>query len=229
MVEDAKYYGYRKIVDANSKICKIVNLIIMRIKTLFTVLIIIITLQTSCKNNSNKLEKESILIVNLLYNKEAKKFPVPPPPEKGMDIPKQQENITDKFIYKKKYALAIGNISNENEEIINLPETYKTILRNPSKTFFCKSLYNIKFEDLEGNLIPVLNYRKGSKIQTISKENQVIGLLFVSDIKFNKSLTKAILTFGSYTHELAGYTSIIGLNKKDGIWEINFSKNVSES
>lgn len=67
------------------------------------------------------------------------------------------------------------------------------------------------------------------KIQDIAKNNKVLGVLFYSDIKFNDNFTKAIIQFGAYTHELSGYTSIICLEKKLGLWQIINSKNLPES
>ena len=205
----------------------------MKNKIIFTVLIIILTFHvTSCQSNITKINEESLSIINLLYNIESNKFPVPPPPNGDASTNANRAKIktSDKYINNKKYVIAV--IEKDNKEyikVIDLPKEYSEILSNSASIFLSKNLLKAKIEDVNGNKIPVIVPRKSLKIQDIAKKNEVLGVLFLSDIKFNENINKAVLQFGAYTHELAGYTSIICLEKKQGSWQVVSSKNLSES
>ncbi|WP_422081873.1 hypothetical protein [Ulvibacterium sp.] len=205
----------------------------MKNSILLSTLFLLLVFTVGCQHvNYTKIDEESLAIVNLLYNSESLNFPVPPPPpknEKG-NRPKLDKKVTDKLIDKRVYAIVT---TGESKGIIlkslDIPAEYKNILEESNITYFIKDLHNTKVLAKTGDSIPVVYYQKGLKIHDLTKKNNVIGVLYFSDIKFNGDFSKAILKFGSYTHGLAGSTSIVGLEKKDGMWVVRFSKNISES
>lgn len=203
----------------------------MKNKIFFTALIAALSLQGSCQTDSTKLKEESLSIIYLLYNMESNKFPPPPPPNSGLSKSKpRKKNISDKHIDKKKYVIAIrenGNI--EYKKGIDLSTKFKNILANSELIFMSKKLIKADLIDVNGNKIPIISSNESLKIQDVKRKHKVLGVLFLSNFKFNKHLNKAVLQFGSYTHGLSGYTAILCLEKKHGTWEIVYSKNQSES
>ncbi len=190
-----------------------------------------LSLQSSCQTDSIKLEEESLAIINLLYNKESNNFPVPQPPNGDLSPVKPRKRIaSDKHINKKKHILVIrenGNIEYKKE--IDLSIEFRNILTNPESIFESKKLLKVDIKDINGDKIPIIVSNGSLKIQNITKKYKVLGVLFLSNIKFNESLNKAVIQFGAYTHELAGHTSLICLEKKQGSWQVVTSKNLSES
>lgn len=192
---------------------------------------VVTTLYVSCQNKKTTLELESMSIIRLLYNKELNKFPVPLPPVDGsskIEYPKKQ--LTDKQFLENNYVISFFKATDnvKNEEVFTAQE-YKNIQLNPSHIFSSKNLSLSNLEDIKGNKIAVLKKEGNLKIQEIKKKYNVMGIVYVSDIHFNEKLNKAILIFGSYTHELAGYTSLFSLEKKNGSWQIVSSIHLSES
>ncbi|EWH10357.1 hypothetical protein KLA_16787 [Cellulophaga geojensis KL-A] len=221
-----------KVTDRHKKLSYMVNVYQTMKKIKLVLLISVVTnLYVSCQNKETTLELESVSIVKLLYNNELKNFPVPLPPvdsSSKIEYPKKQ--LTDKQFLENNYLISFFKATDnvKNEEVFTAQE-YKNIQLNPSHIFSSKNLSLSNLEDIKGNKIAVLKKEGNLKIQEIKKKYNVMGIVYVSDIHFNEKLNKAILIFGSYTHELAGYTSLFSLEKKNGSWQIVSSIHLSES
>ncbi len=191
----------------------------------------------SCIHKKKDLKKkETIAIITLLYNEECSKFPVPPPPSKGIpiediqslswEVPKVYD--TDQKIHKKKFAVSIYQESKINSlDMNNMPAVFRDIFFGLSNGYSNDNLKGLKLKDSEGATIPIIT--EHLKIQEIKTSNNVLGVLFISNISFNKELDKAILKFGSYTHGLAGFTAIYAMEKMNGKWHVSETETLSES
>ena len=201
-----------------------------KIKILFLISVVTV-LYVSCQNKETTLELESMSIIRLLYNNELNKFPVPLPPVDGSSkIEHPEKQLTDKQFLKNKYVISFFKSTDnpKNEEVFTAQE-YKNIQINPSYIFSFKNILPSNLKDVNGNRIVVIEKENILKIEEIKKKYNVMGKVYVSDINFNQKLNKATLIFGSYTHKLAGYTSLFSLEKKSGTWQIVSSINLSES
>ncbi|GGZ88591.1 hypothetical protein [Algibacter mikhailovii] len=174
-----------------------------------------------------------------MYNNQLLYFHSPPPPPPPKDIPfdeiKPVENTeikkydSDKIILEGKFAIVMDNENDlKKSDLKMFPTEFKEIYANPYHLISVEQLRKIDLRDSFNKKIPILN-KQGIKIQDLAEKNKVLGILFVSEIKFNKEFNKAILIFASYTHELAGSTSVIGLKKIKGKWEIKHGQILSES
>lgn len=191
----------------------------------------------SCEKSTDAIEKESNRIITLLYNKESSSFPVPPPPKKDVStenlepLPKKEikEYKSDEIIYKNIFAICVDRENNNiyGERELKIPIEYKEIFLNSKRKFTLKK-NKLNLSDSNGNKIHIIN-KNGLKIQELNKRYKVLGILFLSEIKFNKELNKAVVVFGSYTHGLAGHTSIISLEKENKKWGISYQQLLSES
>lgn len=208
-------------------------------KTSILVSICIFFLTASCKKKIDIAKIESLSIITLLYNKESSNFPIPPPPPPPKNVSienlkpiqknRKKEYDSDQIIYKKKFAIIIEGGDKFSTDIIeNIPIEYQNIFLKPSNMFSLESLMKINLSDSFGKDISIIQ-KQGLKIQELTKKYQVLGILFISEIKFNEEFNKAVLVFGSYTHGLAGYTSIYGLKKENGKWTVNYHQLLSES
>lgn len=196
----------------------------MKSKLILTVLSILIF---SCQENNSKLYNESKAIIKLLYNIESNKFPVPAPPSENSTtiMPITKMSVSDRNIHEIKFAITKADFDTKKGNYFS--KEFSKIILAPKSVFLTKNLRDLDVKDINGIKIPIVTAK--GKIQDIAKNNKVLGVLFYSDIKFNDNFTKAIIQFGAYTHELSGYTSIICLEKKLGLWQIINSKNLSES
>ena len=193
----------------------------------------------SCNINTDETKKESVAIITLLYNNELSYFhaPPPPPPPKGVPFdeikplanPDLKKYDSDKIILERKFAIVIDNESViKKSDLKMFPTEFKEMFSNAYHIIPLENLRKIELRDSFNKKIPIVN-KQGMKIQDLAEKYKVFGILFISEIIFNKELNKAILIFSSYTHELAGSTSVIGLEKIKGKWEIKYGQILSES
>jgi hypothetical protein len=163
--------------------------------------------------------------------------PPPPPPPKDIPLdeikpltnPELKKYDSDKIIVERKFAIIIDNESSiKKSDLRMFPFEFQEIFSTAYHIMPVENLRKIDLSDSFNKKIPIVN-KQGTKIQDLAEKNKVLGVIFVSEIIFNNEFNKAILIFGSYTHELAGSTSVIGLEKIKGKWEIKYGQILSES
>lgn len=209
-----------------------------KIKNYISLFVFLFPLIFSCNFNINKTEKESVAIITLLYNNQLSRFhSPPPPPSKDMPLdeikpltkPGLKKYDSDRIIFERKFAIIIDSESAIKKSYLSMfPVEFQEIFSTEYHIMPLENLKKIDLSDSFNKKIPIVN-KQGAKIQDLAEKNKVLGVIFVSEIIFNKELNKAILVFGSYTHELAGSTSVIGLEKTKGKWEIKYGQILSES
>lgn len=185
-----------------------------------------------------KTKKESVAIITLLYNNQLSYFHAPPPPPpkdipfdeiKPLSNPELKKYDSDKIILEGKFAIVIEkDYSIKSSDLEIFPIEFQKIFSNPNHVMSKDSLRILNLFDSFNKKIPIVD-KQGMKIQDLAEDNKVYGVIFISEIKFNKEFNKAILVFARYTHELAGSTSVIGLEKIKGKWVLKYGQILSES
>ncbi|WP_299247913.1 hypothetical protein [uncultured Aquimarina sp.] len=187
---------------------------------LFFYLLSILTLFVSCNNKNDSQEQDIYEIVSIIINRFSKPIQPPPPPD-GKEPYFSQAQIdsimnrtqkvalypvlfttTEKFTKNEKLGQEynklvndLGQFNSEDQIDINKVRTSKSI-----------------------NLQLVDTIKLKSNRRYIDKNYDI--LIRISNISFNDSLDKAVLIIGSSRGYLNGASSLIFLEKINGIWKI---------
>lgn len=196
-------------------------------RTSFSILFLSIFL-FSCTSKVTKKENETYKIISLLIDEFGKASPPPPPPGELYSLSEKQKD----------------SINNQDQNIVLYPTFY--VRRDEIK--YNKN-YGNEFKDLTNNLRDLesnelLNLSKIrikrpyqlSILDTLKKkkdrryiEKNFDKLLIFSNISFNESHTKAVVTVGVNMGPLNGYSSLVFLEKQNGEWRIKGTNTLSIS
>ncbi|WP_109433967.1 hypothetical protein [Aquimarina sp. AU119] len=179
-----------------------------------------VILFSSCESNKEKREKNTYQIVSLLIDEVGGPIKPPPPPEG------QKAYFTNK---------QIDSIMTRSQDIALHP-VFKKVKRKFVKKDNYGEKFNVLLEQLnklkEEKLIDTLKIKTSisCRLNTIDtlllkSDKRYIDknydiLIYFSNISFDDDFSKAVLILSSTRGYLSGSSSIIFLEKKDGIWQI---------
>jgi hypothetical protein len=177
----------------------------------------------SCKNNINKEESEKYTVLSVIANRFTIADLPPPKPGRGFDLSSQQLDS----IRNQKQSIAVHpNLlkSNHtfNEKFLE-DELFLNLLNN-LKTIDDKNQIDLK--KIETKIPHNLFY-----LDTIKNNNDKYyvdsnfdKLLIFSPVSFNEDLNKAVVIVAVKKGYMNSSSSIVLLEKKNGVWEISSVK-----
>lgn len=186
-------------------------------------LIFVLGIQLACEKpdkQENILSKEEALVFSMLIDELAMALPLPPMPS--------ADNLEEKFaqtnwdsIRAVKTKLVLDTVMFQTSVTLPLPADYKSFksLSDTIKNLERKTINYSLIKSMEGHELIF-----GNSLDDF--EGKYPQMIFMSRVAFDKNYNKAMVFAGLATTKLAGFLNLYLLEKKNGVWEIIYKKNV---